>query len=322
MTSNIEKMLQDAFDLIEADRLEQARALLRPILETDKNNPDVWWIYAHAVNDPESARLALLKVLSLDSNYPGAQALLTALEQQKISGQELTDEELASEPPFVPVLPDSLPDMSGSHAVTNKRNGATAIEEQDEIDYEPESRSLLQQPIVYIPLLILLIAAALVVVVLRPFQNTSPDVATQTANGVAPVSTEVSVAVPEEINGSAGSVSEDILVRAVIDGMSSFTFPDSPVQIVRTSLGSTLVVSVCTKAGLELRTDLPRAILAIVQATNDFVGQFDAVAARMVDCDSNTELRTIGVMRSDVIDFVTGTLDQAQFEARWVPIVL
>lgn len=321
MTSNIETTLQDAFDLIEADQLEQARALLKPILETDKNNPDVWWIYAHAVNDPESARLALLKVISLDSNYPGAQALLTALEQQKISGQELTDEELASEPPFVPVLPDSLPDMSGSHAVTNKRSGATAIEEQDEIDYEPESRSLLQQPIIYIPLLILLIVAALVVVVLRPFQNTSPDVATQTANSVAPISTEVSVTVPEEINGSAGSVSEDILIRAVIDGMSGFTFPDSPVQIVRTSLGSTLVVSVCTKAGLELRTDLPRAMLAIVQATNDFIGQFDAIAARMVDCDSNTELRTIGVMGSDVSDFVAGTLDQAQFEARWVPIV-
>lgn len=323
MTSNIETTLQDAFDFIEADQLEQARSLLRTVLETEKNNPDVWWVYAHAVNDPESARLALLNVLALDSNYSGAQALLTALEQKNASGQELTEEELASEPPFVPVLPDSLPDLSESRRFANSGDkvAINEVDSFDEIDTGLESKSIIQRPVVYVPLLLLLVAAALAIVVFRPFQNTSPGTATQTPDNTALVPTVESLSVPA-VTDSARPELDDELVQAVVDGMSDFVLPVSPVQITQTSLGSTVVVSVCTKAGLGLRTELPRAMLSIAQVASEFAGRFDAIAARMIDCDLNAELRTIGAMGSDANSFVAGTLDQTQFEARWVPIVL
>lgn len=322
MTGDIDTTLQNAFDFIEADQLEQARALLRPVLEAEKNNPDVWWVYAHAVNDPESARLALLNVLSLDSNYPGAQSLLSALEQKSASGQELTEEELASEPPFVPVLPDSLPDLSGTRRLAASSDTAATDEDDnlDEVDASRESESIFQRPVVYVPLLLLLVAVALAIVVFRPFQNAPLSTATQTLDNTSLVPTVESLGVPT-VTESAQPATDGKLVEAVTARLSDFVLPDNPVQIAQTSLGSTVVVSVCTKAGRELRTDLPRAMLSMAQAANEFTGQYDAIAARMMDCDLNTELRTIGVTGSDASSFVAGTLDQAQFEARWVPIV-
>jgi hypothetical protein len=104
--------------------------------------------------------------------------------------------------------------------------------------------------------------------------------------------------------------------------MSDFVLPESPVQSSQTQLGSTVIVSVCTKAGRELRIDLPRAMLSLARTANEVAGEFDAIAVRMVDCDTSTELRTIGAKMSDANGFVVGTLDQAQFEAMWLPVVL
>jgi hypothetical protein len=78
--------LQQAYDLIEADKLDEARAILEPIVAEEKDNADAWWLYAHAVNEPDIARGALQNVLRIDPNYPEANSLLTMLEQEVASG--------------------------------------------------------------------------------------------------------------------------------------------------------------------------------------------------------------------------------------------
>ncbi len=75
MSDSTNTALQRAFELIEDDALEQAQELLAPLLETDADNPALWWVYSHAVRDSGIGRAALDRVLELDPSYPGAREL-------------------------------------------------------------------------------------------------------------------------------------------------------------------------------------------------------------------------------------------------------
>jgi hypothetical protein len=74
-------VLTRAYQLIEDEQHAAARQLLQPLVTTQPNNADAWWLLAHAVDDPPSARVALQNVLRIDPNYSGAQMLLATLEQ-------------------------------------------------------------------------------------------------------------------------------------------------------------------------------------------------------------------------------------------------
>ena len=75
MSDTTNAVLQRAYELIEADELEQAQTLLAPLLETDDKNPALWWVYSHALRDKSIGQLALDRVLELDPSYPGANEL-------------------------------------------------------------------------------------------------------------------------------------------------------------------------------------------------------------------------------------------------------
>lgn len=82
MSDATNQVLEQAHALIESDRLDEAEALLKPVLAEDPDNVDAWWVYVHAVKDVETARMALNTVLKLQPAYPGAQDLLNTLEEQ------------------------------------------------------------------------------------------------------------------------------------------------------------------------------------------------------------------------------------------------
>lgn len=79
-SSTTSDSLSKAYRLIEADELAAARAVLEPLVESEPNNADAWWLYAHAVTDTFAARRALDEVLRINPNYPGAVALMSQLE--------------------------------------------------------------------------------------------------------------------------------------------------------------------------------------------------------------------------------------------------
>lgn len=70
--SDTAAILNEAYGLIEQGELTQARTMLQPLLESDSQNPDVWWLYTHAAEDENEGRRALERVLALDPEYPGA----------------------------------------------------------------------------------------------------------------------------------------------------------------------------------------------------------------------------------------------------------
>ncbi len=75
MSESTDAILRRAHELIEKDQLEQAEEALAPLLETEGNNPALWWVYSHAVSDSVIGVAALDRVLQLDPTYPGAREL-------------------------------------------------------------------------------------------------------------------------------------------------------------------------------------------------------------------------------------------------------
>ncbi|MBL8147471.1 MAG: hypothetical protein JNL34_13905, partial [Anaerolineae bacterium] len=82
MSDSNSAVLQRAYQLVEAGQAEEARGLVESVLESEQSNPDAWWIYAHAIDDPVKARQALNEVLTLDPEYPGANELVSVLDRQ------------------------------------------------------------------------------------------------------------------------------------------------------------------------------------------------------------------------------------------------
>jgi len=109
--SNTDQALSRAYELIEQERQAEAIAILKPLLTDDANNPGVWWLYAHAVGDPETARAAIDTVLRLDADYPGASDLKQSLEELLPAAKVPGITRLAM-PAATPPMPE-LPELSG-----------------------------------------------------------------------------------------------------------------------------------------------------------------------------------------------------------------
>ncbi len=109
MSNEIQSKLDEAFAYVEADRLEDALQVVSPILESDPENADAWWIYSYAVTDPREAYRALNNVKRLAPDYDGISEMITTFNSQY---PEIV-EELASDPlpaPKTPVKP-ALPPL-------------------------------------------------------------------------------------------------------------------------------------------------------------------------------------------------------------------
>lgn len=87
MTDSLDTTLGRAYELIEANRIDEAKQLLAPLLTKHPENADVWWLYAHAVDNPREARQALERVQEIDPTYPEVNELLGAVEEIPKSDQ-------------------------------------------------------------------------------------------------------------------------------------------------------------------------------------------------------------------------------------------
>ncbi len=101
--ANAVPQLQEAYELIESGDLQSARQLLDDIRSDNENNPDFWWIYAHAVEDENDGIAALDRVRQLAPNYPDLQNL-----SQDIG---LTPVQPPAPPTFAPPSTDDVEDF-------------------------------------------------------------------------------------------------------------------------------------------------------------------------------------------------------------------
>jgi hypothetical protein len=79
MTDSMRSQLEQAYQLIQQDQLDEALRILRPITQQDPDSPDAWWLLANAVSEPEDAYEALTNVLRLEPGHAQAKELLDNL---------------------------------------------------------------------------------------------------------------------------------------------------------------------------------------------------------------------------------------------------
>jgi hypothetical protein len=317
-----EQALSQAFELIEADKLEEARAILKPILDADKDNPDVWWLYAHAVTDPETAHLALSNVRRLDPEYLNAGELLYSLEKQS-PGSDLADILSEKEPSFLPALPSTLPGISDSKEGADTDDWDLPDDEDEETDTPIFRRTIFLLAIGTV--IFAIIASLFVLQSLPQTQNTeitgiptNPIVIIETSTidvsqVVETTATQEQLATPETVNTNEG-------FDAIYAALNEFSVADDGIVFEQTALGNTLVFSVCTEPGVALRETLPNALKALARVSSTLNAETQAISARMVECTNNATLLMIGVPIADAQAYESGNLDDNMFQAKWQPI--
>jgi hypothetical protein len=322
MGNELDNALSQAFDLIEADRLDEARLLLKPILETDKDNVDVWWLYAHAVTDPETARLALHNVQRLDPTYLNANELLYSLDAQSTSDMSVITSS-DKDPSFLPTVPATLPGLPGYKAASGQDKGSDPIEGTTDV------LPLYRRPVFLLGIgsIIFVIIAALVIlrpsvegesVMVTPVATTSQNVENPTAI-IQPTVEEVTVT-NQDVPTSTAAIRVDAeIYRDLATALADFNIAEGGIAIEETSLGDTLVVSICTQAGKRLRDTLPEVIMAVAKQVH-VIPEAQGIGIRMLDCEGESTLLIVGAKVDDIQAYNSGDLSQETFQAKWQPI--
>jgi hypothetical protein len=112
---------------------------------------------------------------------------------------------------------------------------------------------------------------------------------------------------------------DQITLSAVYPAFQGYRIVDDGVNITQTGLGSTLLVSVCSGAGAQLRTTLPQ-VMSIVARQSAVIAGVDAYGVRMVNCAAgNTPLLVIAVNATDAAAYASGSLSEQDFRRAWQP---
>lgn len=368
--------LSRAYELVEAGNYSDAQAIIAPILAADKDNADAWWVYAHAVTDPEAGREALENVLRIDPQYPGAADLQTQAQARFPSRPKITP---LAQPAAIPAAPPTLPEVEMHAAPRSAR---------------PPRRSL--RPLIAVLVVIVVVAVA---VLLLLTQNGAPPAtptavavvqATETSELNAAATTEATASVTETAMTTAEAtsspaaataepttemmpaVTEAVMTEAataevlatqpvvavtsepatpeaaatesaaaataeptvpvaataensaetfalIEQSLAAFPVAESGVGQVDTSLGKTLLVTVCTSPGRAMRSLLPQVMNALALKSPTLGTSVDALGVRMLDCTANTPLLTVAVELKTAQSFARGEVTSSDFAGTWQP---
>ncbi len=280
MSQNTEIALKQAFSLIEAGNLEDAKAILRPILESDKDNADVWWLYSHAVTDPETARLALNNVLRIEPDYPDARDLLNQLEVQQTSEQFDDFPDADKEPAFIPAMPSSIPGIkplpARGESSGSKGSDASTDDLPDEVFDDEEGEAFYRRPLFYVPLITILLLIALAIVIIKPFAVNSPSPQTTDFPTQSPVETIQSSAL--EITPTTEELNAEVATSTLEETNTVIATP----TVEQLSAGATATAD-------ELSTEASSVPTAVDNTTAAVAGDFSAIVADFSEFTLPTE---------------------------------
>ena len=329
-----QSILSRAYDLVEAGKYDEARAILEPILAADKNNADAWWIYAHAVTNPEDGREALENVLRINPKYPDAADLLAQARS------------LVPERPNVrPLAPTTMPEAPPSLPEENSTEAGEPARATSERAAAPASRGGL--PLIPI-LAVIVIIVLIVLVVLSQSGGTPPGTPTATQVALAAtVTTESSVqaaaspeiteqvvatVAPTEASpstsaaGATEAATSETTVSAsnadysaIQSALSQFSLATNGIEEVQTSLGNTLQVTACTTQGRAMRTLLPQLMTSLAKQNASLGADVQAIGVHLINCDQNTPLLTVATDLASVQAYAQGKLSDSDFSATWKP---
>lgn len=333
MSDATNQALSEAYELIEADRLAEAEAILKPILADDPDNADAWWLYSYAVTDVETARMALNTVLRLDDTYPGASELLHILEEKYPAHTTAKGEirKLAPQPPSLPDLPE---DEDMEPPVHYLEDSEPILARDRQIKSEtPVSKSAKRPsrlPIFVGLVMLIILIIALLLLLTRgstPSLTATPTISQQQAAIVtstpdqAAVSTEEIIAAVATVSPLEAEVTpvSDTAANSIQGALTDFTLANEGIGTIDTQLGTTLVAGVCTISGPQMRDTLVGSMNAL-SSVADTIGGSDAIGVRLVNCETGEVLRVIAVPIAEAASYAAGQSDDAVYQSKWVAV--
>lgn len=313
--------LQRAFELIEQDSLEEAQEVLDAVLASDANNPDAWWLYAHAVTDPQEAQRALQNVTRLDPTYPGARSLLETLGAempvQPVSRASAETTETDFSPDFLDNLNDDdlllMSDDADDFDFTD-------VEDDDLLTEEPQPGTPGRRILLALIALLVLVVAVVLVFVVNPFRPVTDAPATQQVAGVSTATEEPTVQIIAPASETPPGLPPGGFLEGIYNAVGDFPVVDDSAAVEQTSAGSALTVSVCTESRRALRTFVPQVMQALASTGNSLQGRFDVVGARFLNCDNNATLLFAAMRVDDAIAYTSGDLSARELETRFISL--
>lgn len=318
MTTAIDQTLEQVYGLIEADKLAEARALLEPLLDEYQDHTDLWWLYAHAVEDPDKAQRALANVMRLDPEYPGAAQLAQTLRSQHKTP--------------MPPAPQSIPGLD--------KDAGDDIDDFDDDDFDFDmfedarekprrSRRLLRVLLLLLLVIVLVLGAAIVLSTLgRPAAEVAAEPSPTADDSIivptdelfpTPEDEQVLTPEPEEPEATAEAASVDAFT-GLYAVLADFDVPSGGIVLSQTSLGETVVVSVCSEPGLEAGAMLKDVMDALAEQLGILPPEAEALAVSIADCDQDGTPRLVGVPVADAAAYADGEIDDRDFQRLWQPL--
>lgn len=317
----MQAQLNQAYTLIQEEKVEEAIAILRPIVDDYPENVDAWWLLANAVTDPEDARYALENILARDPNHEQARGLLEQLNTLypavPAASQDMPD--FAQPDPVPPTMPgeirtlerledeESTPALDFSGLFDEDDEGLPPFEpfedeDEEQAEARPRRRPLLRS--VLILLLVVVIAAGIIAVLL----NSQPA-----PTATAP--TTVPTAVVLEPSDTVQTVLE--AAESAANAQESLLGGPASVRLEQRDAGPTLIVRVCRPVGTDITTAMDTAMEIAARYSISIDEEITAVGADLVDCEREDVLYSGTVTIETAAAFANGEITPETFRSRW-----
>ncbi len=353
MSESTMETLKKAHELIEADELEQARVLLEPLLESDPDNPDVWWVYAHAVKDPEVGRNAITRVSKIDQAYPGVSDLTDQVVEEGMI-DDFTEE-------LDEIAVTTNDSVSEKVDLESAGTGGTVVE-------KTSSRSQLGR-LVAVAIIILFLVVMAGIFLNRDDSSDDPTLTVVAATTAEPIasgdnteeptiqSDETRLPAPggrgtesdEQPTGesiptetgedptetSSGSVNpteeqkptdaptdepmaEITLSQLVVNELPNIELYSNGIEKTNSEMGETTLVAVCAGGGGKTSRETLSDIMNVIVSQVDSIPQdSDAVGVRLMSCEDERIINLIAVPVEAVQSFKDGSLSEREFLSQW-----
>lgn len=346
MSETIQATLTSAFEMVELGHPDRAVTLLQPLLTQAADNPDVWWVYAHAVSDPQVAHAALTRVLRLEPGYPEAVALLRRLEKQlraqranlmrerpaaaALSTRKVSPYDSAPAPPTdfpeMPLSQDHSGCLGGGFQVFLVLVAMGLIAVVALLALEPQVNLWLanlrqdqKQPTVTSPI----IRTWVPTTVVGAGKNNATDTPIAKASFTPTTSVVLTSTQPPLITStppSSAAIVPELDVSALLAAVPDFELRQS--ELLRpASKGWNVVLPLCGTRGTAEAVQLVQDnLVKMAAASAELPETISAIAIELMDCTTNEPLSIIGVELSTAKKFAAGGMNEKALRARFHPL--
>lgn len=328
MMADAAPQLQEAYELIESGDLESARQLLEEIRSDNENNPDFWWIYAHALEDETEGRKALERVGQLAPNYPGLSALSTQLGLRPPQPIQPLPHPVAPSTEDVDAYYESFDDDASASEGNNWLiyTGITAVivivvlflllntlTGGNTPTDETPTQELIADDATIEPIIPTAVAESATEILPTEVEMTgeASDEPTETVTEQPDEPTLAPTDVPEDTDPFSEVYSELAIFSVPEDGITTNTSE---------TFGETYFVTTCSPLGPIATQNILNIIDTLTPIAENLDGGIGGVAFQITDCDADSVSLTLGIDRDTLDAYWGGEITQSELQQSLVRV--